>query len=240
MTNLDSVDLRTLLRLEADLSEQALDGFLELIRGHFGLASVVYVCPSLGRRHINDPFLALAYNRARLEHLRAGDPASSDVIRIDVDFPLEWSVVQQLEDNIWRLLNKAQRSGMDHRGLTIAVPGEGSQVEALFSVRSDERDAKWRERRAELLKDLVSVAHYAHQYMRQLHGRGVHADLNAMSGREIEVLRWMASGKRLEEAALEMRLMVGTAAAHLGSARWKLQALNVAHAVAKAARAGLI
>ncbi len=35
MLNLDDMDIGTLLRLEANLSDQTLDGFLEFIRQHY-------------------------------------------------------------------------------------------------------------------------------------------------------------------------------------------------------------
>lgn len=194
MTGLDDIDLGTLLQLETDLTERKLDGFLEFVREHFGLAGAAYQCPVRGWRSIADPFHALPCNGGR----------------------------------------------EDPRGFTIQVRGAGNQVEALFSVASREQDTRWRARRNELLKELTCVAHYVHQRAHELHSDEPSIDLNALTDREVEALEGAAEGKTIDEIAITLRISATTVKAHLDSARFKLQALNHVHAVAKAIRSGLI
>lgn len=240
MRSLDNVDLWTLLQFEADLTERTLDGFLDFVRGHFGLAAVVYLCPSLNRRCVTDPFLALAYSDAQVEHCRAAGTALSDLIAANADFPLEWKVIPRFEDNIRHLLGAAKQSGVDHRALTIPVRGSGNRLEALLSVTSHERDSEWRARRDDLKRDLVCVAHYIHQCARRLQGEASQIDVNMFNPHEIDALRCVAEGRSRDEVEKAMRMMSGMVSALLSSAQHKLEALNEAHTVAKAIQVGLI
>ena len=136
---------------------------------------------------------------------------------------------------------KGARPGDRRRqGLTIPVRGPTNGVWALFGVRSDESDREWSDRRHEIMKDLVHVAHYVHQRAYDLHAKDAPIDLNAITRREIEALEWSAEGKSPAEIAVTMRISLETVKAHLDSARFKLQALNRVHTVTKAIWAGLI
>ena len=103
-----------------------------------------------------------------------------------------------------------------------------------------ESNVVWEARRYELIKDHVHAAHYVHQRAGDMHAEGEPLDLNAITKREIEALEWAGEGKTPAEIASLMRISLETVKAHLDSARYKLQALNRPHAIAKALRAGLI
>lgn len=62
--------------------------------------------------------------------------------------------------------------------------------------------------------------------------------LGGLTRREIEALQWAAEGASVEEIGVAMGIASETVKAHLDSARYKLQALNRTHAIAKALRAG--
>ncbi len=233
---LDDVGIETLLQLETDLTGQSLDGFLAFIRRRYALCEVAYYCPSFRGRSLAEPFLALAHDRA---------PAQSQAVYkaiFEAAFsggarsllPVDWARAPQRE----------QKSGSPdaprRQGLTIPVRGPANGVWALFGVTSDESDLKWSERRHELVKDLVHVAHYVHQRACELHAADAPIDLNAITKREIEALELSASGKNPAEISIAMRISLETVKAHLDSARYKLQALNRVHTVTKAIRAGLI
>jgi DNA-binding CsgD family transcriptional regulator len=107
-------------------------------------------------------------------------------------------------------------------------------------VTSDETNTEWLQRRHFLVRDLVHVAHYIHQRAYDLHATPEVADLNAITQREIEALKWAADGKTIEDIAIIMGISSETVKAHLDSARRKLSALNRTHAAVKALRTGLI
>ncbi|MGA2637811.1 LuxR C-terminal-related transcriptional regulator [Methylocella sp.] len=237
MLGLDDVDIGTLLQLEADLTDQSLDAFLAFIRRHYALSEVAYYCPSFRGRSLAEPFIALSSGEVSLDNSRAlyealFEPAFSAGAHSLL--PVDWARLPVREP-------KGARPGDRRRqGLTVPVRGPTNGVWALFGVRSDESDREWSDRRHELMKDLVHVAHYVHQRAYDLHAKDAPIDLNAITRREIEALEWSAEGKSPAEIAITMRISLETVKAHLDSARFKLQALNRVHTVTKAIRAGLI
>jgi DNA-binding CsgD family transcriptional regulator len=124
--------------------------------------------------------------------------------------------------------------------LAIPVRGPVNGLWALFSVTSFDSDAQWEARRHELMRDMVHVAHFVHQKAYDMHGAVEEIALGSLTRREIEALQWAAEGASVEEIAAAMRIASETVKAHLDSARYKLQALNRTHAIAKALRAGPI
>ncbi|MGO9673352.1 MAG: LuxR C-terminal-related transcriptional regulator [Methylocella sp.] len=237
MLRLDDVDIGALLQLEADLSDQSLDAFLAFIRRHYALSEVAYYCPSFRGRSLADPFIMVSYGGASLNDPRAlykaaFEPAFSAGARFLL--PVDWARLPACE-------SKGGAPGERRRqGLTIPVRGPTNGVWALFGVTSDESGREWSERRHDLMKDLVHVAHYVHQRAFQLHVEDVPVDLNVITKREIEALEWSAEGNTLNDIAILMRISAETVKSHLDSARFKLQAVNRVHAVTKAIRAGLI
>jgi len=243
MPNLDDVDIRTLLNLETELADQTLNDFIGFIRGHYGLANSVYLCPSFRGYSLTDPFIATTYSAAWAEHYRAEGYVSVDPVNnmgARSVLPLDWSRLPRTDKKVQRMFGEAKEAGVGHQGLTIPVRGPKNGLWALFSVTSDESDHEWASRRYELMRDLVHVAHYVHQRAYELHAEEERVDLNAVTKREIEALEWSAEGKSLTDIAILMRISAETVKAHLDSARFKLQALNRVHAVTKAIRAGLI
>jgi len=243
MSSLDRLDARTLLRLEADLSPQSLDEFVELMRRRYGLANSVYLCPSFPGRSVADPFFTATYSAEWIAHYRTQRYASIDpVIKIGIRsvLPLDWARLPRRDKKVRRLFGEARDAGVGRQGVTIPVRGPTNGLWALFVATSNESDSEWGARRFELMRDLVLVAYYAHQRAYELHAREAPLDLNAITRREMEALEWAAEGKSVEDAALLMRISAVTVRAHLDSARHKLQALTRVQAIAKAIRAGLI
>ena len=237
MLGLNDVGIQTLLKLEVDLTDQPLCGFLAFIQQHYALSGVAYYCPSFRGRSLADPFLAVAPEQASPDQARAHyetifESAFSHGARALL--PTDWT---KLPTRTGKNGGSVQRP---RQGLTIPVRGPTNSIWALFGATSDESDAEWAERRHALMKDLVHVAHYAHQRAYDLHAKDAPIDLNAITRREIEALEWSAEGKDIAEIAVAMRISIDTVKAHLDSARYKLQALNRVHAVTKAIRAGLI
>lgn len=243
MPSLDDVDLRKLLLLEADLTHKSLDGIIEFIRDHYGLANIAYVCPALRGCCITDPFLALAYSDIWVEHFQGEgysfvNPVAPVGERSIV--PVDWAYLPRFEKRVQRLFTDASEAGGGTQGLTIPVRGPANGVWALFSVTSYDSHAEWSARRYELMRDMVKVAHFVHQKAYELHVAEAKLELDALTKWEIEALQWAAEGSRLEEIGIMMRISVETVRAHLDSARYKLKALNRTHAITKAIRARLI
>jgi LuxR family quorum-sensing system transcriptional regulator SinR len=243
MPCLDDVDIRTLLKLETDLTDQTLDGFIEFVRQHYGLANIAYLCPSFNGRSMAAPFSNLTYSDAWIDHYKAQSYAAIDpVINVGARslLPVDWARLPRGGKKVQRMFGEAKDAGVGHQGLTIPVRGPVNGLWALFIATSSEADPSWSSRRYDLMRDLVHIAHFVHQRAYHLHVEDVQVDLNAITKREIEALKWSAEGKNIEDIAILMRISAETVKAHLDSARFKLQALNRVHAVTKALRAGLI
>jgi len=243
VANLDNVDIRTILQLEDDLTDKTLDGFIDFIRTHYGLANVAYLCPTFRGRTIADPFAKMTYGEEWIRRYKDQNYTFIDpVVNLGARsiLPLDWGRLPREDKKVSRLFGEAKEMGVGNQGLTIPVRGPVNGLWSLFVVTCYDGEAAWAGRRFELLKDLVHVAHYVHQRAYQLHVEDAPVDLNAVTKREIEALEWSAEGKTLGDIAILMRISTETVKSHLDSARFKLQAINRVHAVSKALRSGLI
>jgi LuxR family transcriptional regulator, quorum-sensing system regulator SinR len=240
---LENVDVELLLQLESNLTIGALEQFLEFVRRSYKLSCIVYICPSFRGRSLIEPFILEAQAPGSAEDFATArrqllDPMLQLVARSVL--PMDWGRIRR-----GRLAKKGQlvfadSAGRERQGVSIPVRGPSNSLWALFMAASTESEGAWSARRYELTKILVHVAHYVHQRAGKIHAEEEPFDLNAITKREIEALEWVAHGKKLAEIAPLMGISVETVKAHLDSARYKLQALNRLHAVAKALRAGLI
>ncbi|WP_395666388.1 autoinducer binding domain-containing protein [Methylocella sp.] len=243
MQGLEDVDIRRLLDLETDLTDQTLDKFIDYIRDRYGLAHVAYLCPSFRGRTIENPFAHMTYSDDWIKHYKAsGYTAIDPVVNVGARslLPVDWSKLPRPNKKVQRLFGEAKEHGVGEQGLTIPVRGPTNGLWALFVATSNESPREWAARRYDLMRDLVHVAHFVHQRAYSIHAEDTPIDLNAITKREIEALEWSAEGKSVADIAILMRISVETVKAHLDSARYKLQALNRVHAVTKAIRAGLI
>ena len=241
----DRVDVQRLLDLEDGLSDQAIGSFVDRIRNDYELAHIAYLCPSFPGCNLTDPFLAVTYPDTWVEHYRkegyvAVDTALAAGMRSVV--PVDWRTLPQTgEKKIKRLFREAVDAGIGRQGLTIPVRGPRNGTWAVFVATAEDNERDWDLRRYELVHDLVHIANYVHQKASDLHFGGQHTpDLGAITRREIEALQWSAEGKTTADIGILLAISTETARAHLDSVRYKLQALNRTHAVAKALRAGLI
>ncbi|VTZ27871.1 Transcriptional regulator, LuxR family (fragment) [Methylocella tundrae] len=191
--------------------------------------------------------MALAYSDAWLEHLQVqgqekGDAAkpSPPTIAADWQASMGWAVLPRVKTAIARMLRDAREAGAGRNGLIVPVTDAVNGLAAIFVATSHDGDIDWCARREDLMKAMVRVAHYVHQRARQLHVPDCPSEIGDVSPREISVLKSLAEGKRPREIAMALRISIEVVKVHAESARYKLQALNTAHAVAKAFRVGLI
>jgi LuxR family transcriptional regulator, quorum-sensing system regulator SinR len=240
---LENVDVELLLQLESNLTVGALEQFLEFVRGSYNLSSIVYICPSFRGRSLAEPFILRAQAPGPAEDFATArgqliDPMLQLAARALL--PMDWGRIRRGRMAKEGHLVFVDSAGRDRQGVSIPVRGPSNSLWALFMAASTESEKAWSARRYELTKILVHIAHYVHQRAGKIHAEEEPFDLNAITKREIEALNWVAHGKKLAEIGPLMGISVETVKAHLDSARYKLQALNRLHAVAKALRAGLI
>jgi DNA-binding CsgD family transcriptional regulator len=240
MPCLDDIDPAKILLLEKDRSWKSLESIIDLIRQHYALARVVYTCPAFRGQSLAYPPVTLSFGEdagegeaeERAPLLSADDPW--------IRAPADWASLRRLQNMTDRICDDARKASPWQQGLTIPVRGPTAGVWALFSVMSHESDAEWLRRRYELMRDMVHVAHFVHQYACELQAAESQGNAAALGIRELEALRWAAEGLHAEDIGYAMRLSPETVRAYLDSARYKLKALSQTHAIRKAIGAGLI
>jgi LuxR family quorum-sensing system transcriptional regulator SinR len=236
-------DIRELMRLDAELS---LDDLAEIIRKiveSYGLRNAVYHCPAFPGRRVGDPFLALTCETGGGVH-----EGKTNYVNIDPVFnvgartvlPVDWATLGRGDRRAVKMRHEAGDGGIGAEGMTIPIRGPENGLWALFSVTSNDGVEQWRQRRRSIVAELVLIAHFIHQKAYQLHQSSEAIYLDAITRRETEALAWTAEGKTVADIAALMRISGETVKAHLDSARFKLNALNRAHAVTKAIRHGII
>lgn len=240
MPCLDDIDPAKILLLEQDRSWKSLEAIIELIRQHYSLARIVYTCPAFRNQSLAYPPVTLSYGEELGEREAEEKAPFSGFGGRGMGAPADWASWRRLQNMTDRICDDARKASPWQQGLTIPVRGPTAGVWALFSVMSYETDDEWLRRRYELMRDMVHVAHFVHQYAFALQAAETQGDTAALGVRELEALKWAAEGLHAEDIGYVMRLSPETVRAYLDSARYKMKALSQTHAIRKAIGAGLL
>jgi LuxR family transcriptional regulator, quorum-sensing system regulator SinR len=154
--------------------------------------------------------------------------------------PVNWSALPTQEIRVAQLFGEARENGIGPNGITVPVRGPANGLWGLFSGCSRESRPSWEHRWPEIARDTVIAANYLHTKVMERLAPESLADLDAVTRRETEALRWAAEGWSAKQIAMKMSIAPDTVQAHLDSARHKLGALNRSHAIVKAIRSGII
>lgn len=149
--------------------------------------------------------------------------------------PSHWHEFER-RGRVRQLFAEARMAGVGERGVTIPLRSHGGDT-ALFSVSGEGAEATWTGQVRESLPHLLLIGHTLFEHVEKRRGRTVPYTLGP---REREVLLWAARGKTAEDTADILNIATPTVRHYLGQARAKLNALTIAHAVARALVHGLI
>jgi len=149
--------------------------------------------------------------------------------------PVVWS--DRLFRRAPQMWEEAQSFGL-RVGWAQSVFDADGRVGMLSLARSSGRLSE-AERRAHdpLLKWLVNTAHCA---LSQYLGRSPLSEMEPLTSRQLEVMRWTADGKTSEEIAMILGLSTPTVNFHIKNAIAKLRANNKNSAVARSSRLGIL
>ncbi|MEL7465756.1 MAG: LuxR family transcriptional regulator [Pseudomonadota bacterium] len=154
--------------------------------------------------------------------------------------PIDWNVLDWSKAPQKRFFEDAYDHGIGNQGFTVPVRGPNGQF-ALFSVTKSCRDEIWAKLITSYAKDFMLLAHYMHQQALALAEREAAAPtLRPLSGRERDALLLLADGSSRSQAADFLGISESTLRVYIDSARHKLGALNIPHAIAIAAHKGII
>jgi DNA-binding CsgD family transcriptional regulator len=240
LEKLDEAFLDTIDELRTLSASDDVHVALKRITERYGLKHVAYLAHSLPGRSHKDPLIAVTYSTEWIKryselHYMKHDPV---VARgLSSMMPVDWSEVDLTGFHVRRLFADAREFGVGRHGMTFPIRGRyGDQ--AIFSITSDETDAEWDRIKRLFMRDFQVLAYHVHQLV--LRAETAEVPSVKLSPREIDCLRWAGLGKTAAEIAQILGIGVRTTRFYLENARYKLGAINVTNAVAKAISLNII
>lgn len=175
--------------------------------------------------------------RYRAEGYDRIDPVLEGASRSFV--PVNWKNLVWDTAKRKRFLKEAVECGIGNQGYTIPLHGPDGQF-AVFAINSNMSDAQWENLITEFASDLLVVSHFFHQRVLEIERIFGPPPTPKLSSRETDVLRSIASGKSRAQVAHDLKISENTLRVYIDSARVKLGALNIPHAVAIGLSRGII
>jgi LuxR family transcriptional regulator, quorum-sensing system regulator CinR len=200
---------------------------------------LVYHSSKLGASPSVDPYIRLTYPASWIKrYLQMGYVDVDPVIREGFlrSLPFDWSELKITSAAEAAFLADALAHGVGPHGFSIPVVSKHGH-RALFSVSFSRSEQEWKEFKRTTQPAVVQIANRVHRrVISEIFGE----DRPHLTARELECLRWIGLGKDTTEIAIILDISPHTARDYLKSARFKLDAVTSAQAVAKAAKLGLL
>jgi len=153
--------------------------------------------------------------------------------------PIDWSEIDWEGTERRQFMDEAIDFGVGNQGYTIPVRGPGGQL-AVFTINKQCTPDVWRRLLAESRTDFLLLAHFAHQRILKLAGHEHVHRTRPLSNRERDAMQLIAGGLSRARASERLGISENTFRVYVDSARHKLGALNIPHAIALAAHKGII
>ena len=240
LDKLDDAFLDTVDELRTLSASDDVQVALKRIKERYGLKHIAYLAHSLPGRSHKDPLIVVTYSTEWVKryfdlHYMRHDPV---VARgLSSLMPFDWSEVDLSGVQVRRLFGEAREYGVGRHGMSFPIRGRyGDQ--ALFSITSDETDTEWSRIRRLFMRDFQVLAYHVHQLV--LRAETAEVSPVKLSPREVDCLRWAGLGKTAAEIAQILGIGTRTTRFYLETARYKLGAINVTNAVAKAISLNII
>ena len=152
--------------------------------------------------------------------------------------PVDWRRLQS-HPNFRRVFSDAHDFGIGELGVTIPVRGPYGDV-GMLNVTRNCGVREWEGLMRRTMGDLQSAAVHLHDAAMRSHELSGILRRPALSGRETEILQWVAAGKSQQDVSDILGIAQRTVEVHLASVRDKLGALNTPQAVARGVSLGLV
>jgi LuxR family transcriptional regulator, quorum-sensing system regulator CinR len=216
-----------------------MDAAIIEIRDFLKVDHVVYHSSKMGASPSADPYIRLTYPDSWVKrYLQMGYIDIDPVIREGFlrTLPFEWSELKVQHEAEVLFMMDALAHGVGPHGVSIPVRSRQGH-RALFSVSSSGTREEWVRYLEQTQPLLIEVANRLHRRaMTQIFAE----DRPHLSERELDCLRWTASGKSAKEVAAILSISPYTATEYLKSCRFKLDAATSAQAVSRAVKLGLL
>lgn len=153
--------------------------------------------------------------------------------------PFDWKGLAWNTKKRRTLYNEAVEGGLGNQGYTVPIRGPNGQF-ALFTVNKNCTDEEWQRIIDEFRGEILIVAHFYHQRMLEIERVFIDVSLPKLSEREKDALTFIAAGNGRADVAHKLDISENTLRVYLDSARHKLGALNLPHAVAIAVQKQIV
>jgi DNA-binding CsgD family transcriptional regulator len=209
------------------------------LRDLIGVDHLVYHSSKLGASPSVDPYIRLTYPAAWIKrYLQMNYVDLDPVLRegFQRTLPFDWSELTVTTEAEMAFLHDALAHGVGPFGMSIPLRSKHGH-RALFSISSSGSREEW-------VKFVPAMQPWLIQIGNRLHRRVISdvfgEDRPHLTARELECLRWVASGKDTSDIAVILDISPHTARFYLKSARFKLDCVTSAQAVSKAVKLGLL
>ncbi len=208
------------------------------LRDLFEVTHIVYHTVSMTGEQVGAFTYSLDWARQYVEkNYRSIDPV---VLAASRRFhPMDWKTLDWSNPAARRMMKEAKAAGVGNQGWSIPLWGPSGEF-ALFNVNHNASDIDWAAIVQRHAKDFLLVSHLFHQQAKRIINREVNGPTTELSPREREALTLLSLGQSRAEVADGLHISENTLRAYIDSARHKLGAMNVTHAVALALAQGVI
>lgn len=225
-------------RLQKAKSTEALQSSIEDLREIYGVAHVIYHTVNKA----GDQTIAVTYHPDWVKRYIENDYHRIDPVVLGAFrrfHPIDWKTLDWSSPNSRKFLRDAREAGVGNQGYSIPIWGPHGEF-AMFTVNHRATDTDWERFTAENAKDFLIISHLVHQQGKRIVDSETNAPPPELSPREREALALLSTGLNRAEVADTLKISENTLRAYIDSARFKLGAFNVTHAVALALARGVI
>lgn len=214
--------------------------FAKLIHRH-ALSNITYFGTNIPGLTDDGIFIETTYPDGwRQRYLEQGYVAIDPVVQLSFRriTPLDWNEIDRSDQSVCDFFSDAAEFGIGDQGLSFPIRGAHGET-ALFSINSHHTTAAWVRLKRNFMREFQTIAFFLHNHVLDVCGVEF-PEPPKLSSREIECLKWAASGKTEWETAGILNISSKTVGFHLERAKYHLSSVTKTQAVAKAIKYGLI
>jgi DNA-binding CsgD family transcriptional regulator len=224
--------------LQTTKSIEELQVWAHELRDALGVTHVIYHTANLKGEQVGAFTYSIDWARRYVEQdYRSVDPVILGSVRRF--HPMDWKTLDWSNPAARQFLREAMEAGVGNQGWSIPLWGPSGEF-AMFSVNHHASDEDWDKLTRVRAKDFLLVAHLVHQQAMRIISKEFAEPVRDLSPREREALTQLGLGMSRAKVAESLGISENTLRAYIDSARHKLGAANVTHAVALAAERGMI
>jgi DNA-binding CsgD family transcriptional regulator len=225
-------------RLPSTKSIDELHVWIHELRDVLGVDHVLYHTANIRGEQVGGFTYPLEWVRHYIENdYQAIDPVLLGAVKRF--HPIDWKTLDWSSPHARQMMREAHAAGLGNQGWSIPIWGPKGEF-AIFTVNHRATDAEWSVYTRDHAKELLLASHLVHQHTKRIMSNEVETPTTDLSPREREVLSRLGLGESRARVADALQISENTLRAYIDSARHKLGAANVTHAVALATARGMI